>query len=245
MGINIDKDSATSYILRLDKKKVTPSILSDICCSHVLLVEGEDDRFFFEHLIKHIYEDTSNSEILTETVQFFISKGKTRFKELIKSIAKTKNSSNIRKLALIRDIDNEDVDSDLLPKLKSYFTDIDEIDFTLPLDNPTEFPSGAVSVGFFFLPDNKSSGKLETLCLQAIKNDPKYVDINRCIKAFLECASELNITLDLEKTEVKAFCSLFADIRYIGGAVQRNLINFNSEVFQELKEFTLKFLEKH
>ena len=70
---------------------------------------------------------------------------------------------------------------------------------------PGEIAVGLPYVGVFLVPDNKSPGMIETLCLRSVEGDPAW----NCLDVFFNCVRERGGTLptNIDKARAQAFLS--------------------------------------
>ena len=68
---------------------------------------------------------------------------------------------------------------------------------------PGEIVDGALRVGVFLVPDNQSPGKIETLCLRSVEDDPAW----SCLDVFFNCVRENGSALpaNMDKARAQAF----------------------------------------
>ena len=66
-----------------------------------------------------------------------------------------------------------------------------------------EIAPGPLRVGVFLLPDNRSPGKVETLCLESVRDDPAW----SCLDAFFSCVRDRGGVLpdNMDKARAQAF----------------------------------------
>jgi hypothetical protein len=64
---------------------------------------------------------------------------------------------------------------------------------------------GPLRIGVFLLPDNHSAGKIETLCLRSVADDPAW----SCVGLFFDCVKERTgkLPANLDKAHAQAFLS--------------------------------------
>lgn len=95
---------------------------------------------------------------------------------------------------------------------------------------------GPLKVGVFLVPDNQSPGKIETLCLESVRDDPAW----SCLEVFFACVRERGGALpdNLDKARAQAFLSTRANPALpVGLAAQEGYWRFESEAFQSLVTF--------
>ena len=105
-------------------------------------------------------------------------------------------------------------------------------------DKMAGFVSGSPRVGVFIIPDGKSEGKLESLCLSTVKSE----GIIECIDSFMACIKKnpnsYNFPKDIHKARCRAFLSAMEkDTPSLGVAAKRGYWNFDSEKLNPLLNF--------
>lgn len=70
---------------------------------------------------------------------------------------------------------------------------------------PGEILAGSPRVGIYLVPDNQSAGKIETLCLRSVEDDPAW----GCLDVFFDCVRQRggNLPTDQDKARAQAFLS--------------------------------------
>ena len=70
-------------------------------------------------------------------------------------------------------------------------------------DAPGQITAGPLKVGVFLVPDNRSAGKIETLCLRSVEDDPAW----RCLDGFFRCVEENGgiLPVNMDKARAQAF----------------------------------------
>ncbi len=189
----------------------------------LLAVEGTDEVNFFIELFKHM-----GMEGIIEVREMG---GKDQFKRKIPALKNIPGYNNLEAIAVIRDADNSCVNT-----FKSIKGVLKQNGLQTP-ENPGEFSQGKPKVGVFIMPDNKSCGTLESLCLETVKD----VEEMECVDRFIDCAKELKKLpgdKDIPKTKVQTFLAIKPDVpNSIGRGAQKKIWNFDSTELDPLKYF--------
>ena len=189
----------------------------------LLGVEGQDEVAFFEELFKHM--GMENHVDLREV------KGKDNFKMEIPLLTRTTGFSGLEAIAIIRDADVSFTNT-----FKSVIGVLKQNGLQTP-NSPGEFSQGKPKVGVFIMPNNKSSGALETLCLETVK-DAKEMD---CVNLFIDCANQLENPpkeKDFDKAKVQAFLAIMPEVpNRLGIGAKRGYWDFDSAELAPLKNF--------
>lgn len=197
----------------------------DIQLTKLILVEGQDEVYFFNALLNHL--EVSDIEVREVG-------GKNNFKKKLKVFIKAqKNFDQLKTLAFIRDANNEGAES-AFRAIKNDIRAVMGQNIILPQEMK-QFTNMNPRIGIFIMPNNHDQGALEDLCLKTIENDPIYL----LIEDYLEQLGHLNIRLNKSsKTKVQIFLASRENPESrLGVGACRNYWNFNSPVWNELKEF--------
>ena len=208
----------------MDKKKYLITIEK----SKLLLVEGKDEVFFFNTLLK---------KINIQGVQVHSSGGKEKFKQEFRVIVNTRGFDKLKSLAIIQDADN-DPPSSTFKKICSVFQTLRESHLKPPV-RIDEFTDTAPRTGVFIIPDGQNQGKLESLCLSTVCSEP----VMECVDSFMNCIKQKSnlegnryrSPKDIHKARCRAFLSAMEeDIPSLGIATEKGYWNLDSEKLQPL-----------
>jgi 5S rRNA maturation endonuclease (ribonuclease M5) len=194
--------------------------------SNIILVEGKDDKIFFEELINFIKKD--------KEIQVIEYEGKDNLKNRIKVLLKTPDFSNVKNLIIVRDADENPQTA-----FQSVITILQNYNFSIP-SKPYEVVEGNPNIGVILLPDENEPGNLESLCLKAFKNNKQ---IYTCVENYIECLKNNGVYIKkLSKTKFYAFLSATEEpeIKFSTFVKDPNLLDFRHSAFKKL----LNFIEK-
>lgn len=190
----------------------------------LLLVEGKDEEVFFKILLER-------KKI--GGIQIMPSGGKQKFQKHLPALRKTPGFDKIISLAVIHDAD-ESADK----AFQSIQSALNNNELKSP-DKIGKFVSSSPKVGVFIIPDGKSKGNLESLCLSTVKSN----DI-KCIDSFMDCIkqnsnnSSYNFPKNIYKARCRAFLSsMEEDTPSLGVAAQKAYWDFDSEKLNCLLSF--------
>ena len=99
-----------------------------------------------------------------------------------------------------------------------------------------DITQGPPRVGLFLVPDNRSPGKIETLCLESVRDDPAW----SCLDVFFSCVRERGGVLptNMDKARAQAFLSTRANPALpVGLAADEGYWRFENGAFQGLVTF--------
>jgi len=187
-----------------------------------LLVEGDDADCFFSALLKNlnindiqIQNYGGNDELKGFLKQFRIAPG---FLDKVECIG------------IIRDAEKNP---------KAAFQSISGFLKTanLPVPKkPSEITDTQPRVSVYILPDAKTKGMIETICISSVKEDPAM----ECVNTYIKCLKDkLNAPpKNLEKARLQAFLASRKKVpRKLGLAAKQNVWPWDSPVFENVKNF--------
>ncbi len=135
-----------------------------------LLVEGNDERNFFEAFIEHMR--------LLDVVQIQVLYGKDRLRDSLEALAGATGFPGVKSIGIVRDADES---------ARSAFQSVQTalMQQGLPAPDRPEEPAGeGPSVSVLILPGDGASGMLETLLCKTFA----HTAADRCIDEFFRCA---------------------------------------------------------
>jgi len=198
-----------------------------ITARSVLAVEGEDERKFFEALLRHIN---------VIGVQIEPVGGKDQFRDKLPALLRTPGfykadgSSFVEHLALVRDKNGDDA-------FESIANIVTKAGLIPPLRSG-QFSEGSPRVGIFIMPGGNIAGTmLEDLCLEMVKDHPAMT----CVRSFADCVQRL---AGPPRSPSKAKCQIFLAaqgeiVNSVGLGAQKGHWNLDAPCLDELKRFLL------
>jgi hypothetical protein len=203
----------------MDKRRSHGSITK----KKLLLVEGNDEKNFFEELFKHMAKE--------DIVDIHDVAGKDNFNKDMPTFMITPGFNEVEAIAIVRDADDS---------CRSAFESIKGIlkeNGLLPPEKPGKFSQGNPKVGVFIMPDNKNSGMLENLCLKTVKDEEGM----ECVNLFVDCANQLANppkNKDIAKVKVQAFLAIKPGVfDMVGLGAKKKYWDFDSAALDPLKKF--------
>jgi len=99
-----------------------------------------------------------------------------------------------------------------------------------------------IKISVFILPDNNNPGMIETLCMEAVKNEPALANAYTCVEECFACLVRNKVALPslpvLAKNQAQAYLTTRQDVQlYPGIAAYRNYWPWTNAVFQPLIQF--------
>jgi hypothetical protein len=95
-----------------------------------------------------------------------------------------------------------------------------------------------VRVSTFILPDEHSSGNVETLCIRSVQNEEVYA----CVAEFFECVKRKDVKLPDGPALYKHYAQVFMATKhepqmFPGKAAYKHMWPLDGDVFRPLREF--------
>ena len=207
-------------------KIVLPRNDAMLSASKVLLVEGKDEFFFFEELLRYFMLDAQFDMQPREVG------GKDKFPKEFPAFLNDPNFHKVTAYAIIRD-----ADTNSKAALASAQNLLKKYNQPYPKAHGEIASNGIVKVGLFIMPGNGSKGMLEDLCLQVVKDHP----IMPYVEDFIGNLKNIT-TIRLPKNESKAKLQAFlagmpVTVANVGLAAKKGYWAFDHESFSELQSF--------
>lgn len=187
-----------------------------------LLVEGNDAEWFFSALLDElqitemqIQNYGGNNELNGFLEQFPKASG---FWDIVESIG------------IVRDAEKDPNDA-----FKSVSGALNAVGLFVP-KRPLEITNTQPRISVFILPDTKSNGMLETVCLRSVEADSAI----SCIDEYFKCLKEKlkSIPKNMEKARLQVFLASRKKVpRMLGVAARQGVWPWNSPVFDNVKNF--------
>ncbi|MFC2146764.1 DUF3226 domain-containing protein [Acidobacteriota bacterium] len=203
----------------MDKRRSPESIKK----KKLLLVEGKDEKIFFEELFKHMTKE--------DIVEVHDVAGKDNFKKDMPTFVITPGFNDVETIAIVRDADDS---------CTSAFQSVEGVlkeNSFLPPERPGEFSQGNPKMGVFIMPDNINPGMLENLCLETVKEKEGM----ECVNRFIDCANQLENppkNRDIAKAKVQAFLAIMPGVfDMVGLGAKKGYWDFDSAALKPLKNF--------
>ena len=197
--------------------KITEEILE----RKLLVVEGKDDKNFFETLLLHLN---------IPGVKIRDVEGKDNFNVSLPDLLKAPGFSNLTHLAVIRDENRDNAFKSVCNILK------EKMRFSNIPPKNGQFITGTPAVGVFIMPGNNIEGSmLEDLCLKTVEDHPAM----KCVNQFETCLKKLaEPPKNFSKAKAHAFLAAQPDSpATVGRGAQKKCWNLDSSALNELKKF--------
>ncbi|MHA1353158.1 MAG: DUF3226 domain-containing protein [Candidatus Heimdallarchaeaceae archaeon] len=202
----------------------------EITREKLLIVEGKDDKQFFEALLK---------QMRIKDVQVIKLGGQNILKKYLRTFIKTSGFEKVKQLAICIDADKNPES-----KFRSICDSLKRLGFKPP-SNPSTFHSTrekeSLNIGIFLIPGQDKKGAIEDLCLETVSNDIRM----SCVDKYINCLEKNNIEIRNEsKCKVQVFLATEYETNSLGLAAQKSIWNFQSSSLNELKRFLEEFKDK-
>jgi len=204
---------------------VGSKITLEIQSRKVIFVEGNDDKNFFDILLKK--QNMLNVSVLPIN-------GKDQFNKVLPDIKELPNFTEVTHLAIVRDKDQDDAFKSIINIFHK------KMGFSLenlPAENG-KFAKGKPKIGVFIMPGNSIDGcMLEDLCLKTIENHPAI----GCVNDFVSCLQRTDNPPNLKnisKIKTQAFLAAQEEVvNSLGRGAQKDYWDLDSPCLEELKTF--------
>lgn len=145
-----------------------------------LLVEGNDERNFFEAFTEHLHLPRFQIQVLD---------GKDRLREFLVTLAEATVSRKVRSIGIVRDADESarKAFQSVQTALRNANDAIQSSDVKFPVpDRPEQLAGERPALSVLILPGDGQQGMLETLLCRTFAGS----GMDRCIDGFFRCAEE-------------------------------------------------------
>lgn len=199
-----------------------------------LLVEGNDERNFFEAFAAHL---------ALGNVQIQVLDGKNRLREFLVTLAGATAFRTVRCIGIVRDADDS-ADAAFQSVRTSLRNANDAIrssgvEFPVPA-RPDQLVGERPALSVLILPGDGQKGMLETLLCRTFAGD----DVDRCIDRFFECAEESGRAIHRpDKARARAYLATTPDPHVsVGVAAMKGHWGLDHRAFDGVRSF-LRSLE--
>ena len=197
-----------------------PKFPSGITQPWVLVVEGEEDKFFFEAFTEYLG---------LGQIQIVPLGGKTELRRNLSTLIITSGHENILSLAVVRDADLNAASAfqSVCDALKAVGLPAP----TRPLVSTGQNPQVTVMI----LPQEGVNGMLEDLCLRSVAEDSAAP----CVDQYFECLQERNVpsAQNMSKARVQVFLASKEKTLRLGEAAKAGYWPFSDVAFAQVKSF--------
>ena len=195
-----------------------PSAITQPC---VLVVEGDEDRFFFEAFIKYLG---------LGQIQIVPIGGKTELRRNLGTLLLTSGHENMVSLGIVRD-----ADLNSLAAFQSVCNALQAAGLTAPI-RPLLTAGQSPRVTIMILPTEDIMGMLEDVCLKSVTEDPAVP----CVEQYFQCLQDHTVPLpkNMSKAKVQAFLASREEAgKRLGEAAHAGYWPFGNNAFGPMKDF--------
>jgi hypothetical protein len=191
-----------------------------IATSKLLVVEGKDDKNFFEALL---------GSMNLAGVQVTATDGSSSLADKLSAVRRLRGFAEVTSFGLVRDADLNCTDAFL-----SICHALRQANFAVPRQ-PLQSENGSPNVVVMLMPGYGLNGMLEDLCLRSVQDDPAMP----CLEQFFTCVNGNGLTQqNLSKAKVHAFLATRPiPEKRLGEAALANYWPFEAQAFNEVKAF--------
>ncbi len=200
----------------------SPQSRSPISYSKVLLVEGRDAFHFFMALLRHL-------GMLTE-IEIRNFGGIDDLTKYLETLRITPGFTNVNSMGIVRD-----AEANATSAFDSVCSSLRRVGINVP-QHPMAMATGQPNVSVFILPDCSNPGMLETLCLQAVRDEAAIL----CVKRYFQCLDEQSVTLPANKPKAQLQTFLASRARpglLLGQAAHAGYWPWDNPAFASPKQF--------
>ncbi len=195
----------------------------EITASRLLVVEGVDEIYLFDALIRHLE---------LEKIQIWALEGKAGLRAKFKALTLATGFSRVTFLGVVRDADDDP---------NAAFSSIQDalgyVGLSVPQETMT--PVGAKPTVIVMLFPDKGPGMLEDVCLAAVQNDPAMA----CVDKYFSCLRDDGISSfqNASKSKVQAFLASRREVKRLGEAAQAGYWPWKAQAFRPVTDFLGQF----
>jgi hypothetical protein len=200
----------------------TPPI--PITLSKVLLVEGDTPMHFFEALLRHLGLNT--------VIEIRNFRGVSDLRDYLSALVSAPDfQSLVTSVGVVRDAEDK-----LAVDARQSVTD------AFAAAGLTGASTQPVKTAVYILPDDANPGMIETLCMEAVRQEPALADAFACVEEFFHCLDARRIALPGPPIRAKNHAQAYLATRpeaqmFPGLAAYRDYWPWNSPAFNPLKQF--------
>lgn len=194
---------------------------TEITKPRLLVVEGEDEKRFFEALIAHIE---------LQGIQVLPIGGKRCLRQNLKALTLSPRFAEVISLGIVRDADENPAAA-----FQSVSDALQAVNLPVP-SNPL-LPTGKnPRITVMILPAEDIPGCLEDLCLQSVAQDPARV----CVEGYFQCLQRQGLPgpRNLARAHVQVFLASRQEAgKRLGEAAQAGYFPWDDNAFGRVKSF--------
>jgi hypothetical protein len=201
-----------------------PTPPTPMTLSKVLQVEGDTPMHFFEALLRHLG--------LSAVIEIRNFRGVSDFKDYLSALVSTPDfQSLVTSVGVVRDAEDKPA-VDARQSVTDAFT----------AAGLTHARTPPVRTAAFILPDDANPGMIETLCMEAVRQEATLADALCCVEDFFLCLDRKKVALPAPPIRAKNHAQAYLGTRpeaqmFPGIAAYRGYWPWDSPAFGPLKLF--------
>lgn len=187
----------------------------------LLLVEGKQDEAFFGALLNHLH---------LRNVQIEAVKGRTEFPKTLQALkTRTGYYDNLRSIGIIRDGDDNPPGA-----FQSVCSALKNAQLPVP-QKPLQVVGSSPRISVMILPDGKTAGMLEDVCLASVEQNLAIP----CVNQYFECLIQQGFSVEkqLSKARVQVFLAALEPELRLGEAAAAGYWDWNRQAFSKIRGF--------
>jgi hypothetical protein len=193
----------------------------EILSPNLLVVEGKDEELFFDAFINYIG---------LKDIQIMPIGGKEKLRSNLRALVSMARFSEVVSLNIVRDANANPTSA-----FQSIQDALRVVELPVP-DRPLTASGLKPRVTVMILPNEKTPGMLEDVCMKAVVNDPSIP----CLEKYFRCLQQENLPLpkNLSKAKVQAFLASRVEAgKRLGEAAQAGYWPWDNIAFDQIKDF--------
>jgi len=198
----------------------------EIRSPYQLIVEGKDDKTFFEAFLENLG---------LSGVQIYSLDGKNNLNDFLKAFTLTTGYNTVKAIGIIRDSNSD-------PKASFQSVQTALANAGLPVPEKEIAPAGEKpKVSILMVPGIDESGSLEALCLKAVAELPAI----SCVESYIDCLKRNNLKLqpNIYKAKLQVYlASLDEYTRDLGLAAKKSVWPLASPAFSRIRDFLTRLV---
>lgn len=201
-----------------------------------LLVEGNDERNFFDAFIEHLQ---------LANVQIQVLDGKDRLRESLETLAGATGFRTVKSMGIVRDADESAVAA--FQSIQTSLRNANRVvrtwsgaEFPVP-DRPEQRAGAEPSVSVLILPGGGEGGMLESLLCKTFAD----TEVDRCVDGFLRCAEESGSPIRRrDKSRAHAWLATRQDPHVsVGYAAKKGYWDLDHDAFDGVRRFLMSLAQ--
>ena len=213
--------------------------IEQIKSNRLLLVEGNDEKWFCIHLLETIglNENSDNLDIQVIDIQ-----GNQNFGFALNTITKFPNFDDVTTIGFVRDAEKNPAESSYkstCATIKKYISN-----YPIPEIGKVKMENG-FKCGIFIMPNNETPGMLENLCLESVKTNSLYDKAENYVEQAETLLTKTDkVKYNKPKAMVQTYLAGQSEIvNTLANAAKKKIWDFSSPAFSDFGTFLKNLVE--